>query len=134
MQLVLGAFTAGLRAGYAFASWPKMGDAWFPAGGWRDGWGVAANLANNPIVVQFVHRWWAWVAAAVLLGLAWKVDRRGIKGPAHAIVTLLVVQIGLGIATLLSGVDLHIAATHQAVAALLLASAVWAAHGVGRHA
>ena len=131
-QLVLGAFTAGLRAGYAFASWPKMGDSWFPAGGWNAAESVASNLLYNPIVVQFLHRWWAWAVAAAVLTLAWRAHRAHVKGAAHAIATALVVQIGLGIATLLSGVDLPIAVSHQAVAALLLASTVWAAHGLGR--
>jgi cytochrome c oxidase assembly protein subunit 15 len=134
VQILLGAFTAGLDAGYAFSSWPKMGEQWFPTGGWRDGWGVAANLADNPIVVQFVHRWWAWVATAAVLWLAARAQRAGVKGAAHAIATAIVVQIGLGIATLLSGVALPIAAAHQIVAALLLASVVWAAHGIGRRA
>jgi cytochrome c oxidase assembly protein subunit 15 len=134
VQILLGAFTAGLDAGYAFSSWPKMGEDWFPAGGWQAGWGVAANLADNPVVVQFVHRWWAWVAAAAVLGLAWTAHRAGVKGASHAIATVIVVQIGLGIATLLSGVAIPIAAAHQIVAALLLASVVWAAHGIGRRA
>ncbi len=132
VQIVLGAFTAGLRAGYAFASWPKMGDEWFPAGGWHDGWGLAANLADNPIVVQFVHRWWAWVVAAAVLTLAVRSQRAGIKGASHAIATAVIVQIALGITTLLSGVALYVAVAHQAVAVLLLGSVIWAAHGLGQ--
>jgi cytochrome c oxidase assembly protein subunit 15 len=134
VQILLGAFTAGLDAGYAFSSWPKMGETWFPEGGWRAGWSLAANVVDNPVVVQFVHRWWAWAAAAALLALAWRAQRAGIKGPGHAITTAVVVQILLGIATLLSGVSIPIAAAHQAVAALLLGSVVWAAHGLGRRA
>jgi len=130
IQLMLGAFTAGLDAGYAFAEWPTMGGRFFPEGvaflepAWR-------NLVDNPIVVQFVHRWFAWVAAAMLLRLAWKAHKAGVKGPTHAIATFLVLQIGLGIATLLTGVDIHIAVAHQAVGALLVASTVWAAHRWG---
>ncbi|MDB5662543.1 MAG: Heme synthase [Sphingomonas bacterium] len=134
VQILLGAFTAGLDAGYAFSSWPKMGDAWFPAGGWHSGWSVIANLADNPVVVQFVHRWWAWAAAAALLSLAWAAHKAQLKGLGHAVATLVIVQIALGIATLLTGVDLVVAVAHQAVAALLLASVVWAAHGLGRPA
>jgi len=131
MQLMLGAFTAGLRAGYAFASWPMMGDQWFPSGGWTSGRPASFNLSSNPIVVQFEHRWWAWaVAIAVcLLALAsWRARR-----PVRAIVLMLLVgvQIALGIETLLSGVQLPIAVTHQATAALLLAAMIWAAHGIG---
>lgn len=134
IQILLGAFTAGLDAGYAFSSWPKMGDTWFPGGGWQNSWSLAANLADNPVVVQFIHRWWAWVAAAALLTLAWRAHKGGVTGASHAIATLLVLQIALGIATLLTGVFLPVAAAHQAVAALLLASVIWAAHGLGRGA
>ena len=130
VQLMLGAFTAGLRAGYAYASWPKMGEDWFPPGGWQPG-GVAHNLLYNPIVVQFVHRWWAWVVALMAFLLAQRARRAGATGPAHAILTLVALQIGLGIATLLSGVALPVAVAHQATAALLLASFVWAAHAIG---
>jgi cytochrome c oxidase assembly protein subunit 15 len=131
VQLMLGAFTAGLRAGYAFATWPKMGDDFFPAGAWSTGRPFAYNLSSNPIVVQFAHRWWAWAVAAgvVLLALAsWRTGRR-----ARPVVLMIVVgaQIALGIETLLSGVSLPIAVAHQGVAALLLAAMVWTTHGLG---
>lgn len=131
IQLALGAFTAGLRAGYAFASWPKMGDQWFPTGGWASGKSLLFNLSSNPIAVQFVHRWWAWVVAlaAFLLAMAaWRARR---QGRAIVLVALVAVQIALGIHTLLGGVQLHVAVAHQATAALLLAAMIWAAHGVG---
>ncbi|PTQ11503.1 heme A synthase [Sphingomonas oleivorans] len=131
VQLLLGAFTAGLDAGFAFSSWPKMGDQWFPAGGWHQGWDPVRNAIDNPIVVQFIHRWFAWIAAAAALMLAWRAQQRGVKGAAHMIATMVVLQISLGIATLLSGVAIPIAVAHQAVAALLLAGLVWAAHGIG---
>jgi cytochrome c oxidase assembly protein subunit 15 len=132
VQIMLGAFTAGLDAGYAFSSWPLMGDRLFPEGGWRDGWSALANLADNPIVVQFVHRWWAWVAAAGALLLAARARKVGATGASHAILTAIVLQIGLGIATLLSGVAIPIAVAHQATAALLLAAMITASHGIGR--
>ena len=132
VQIMLGAFTAGLRAGYAFASWPRMGDDWFPAGGWNDAMSLAGNLSSNPVVVQFAHRWWAWVAAAAILLLARRVHHAGIHGPVHAVATLVAMQIVLGVATLMSGVALPIAVAHQAVAALLLGATIWAAHAAGR--
>jgi cytochrome c oxidase assembly protein subunit 15 len=134
VQLVLGAFTAGLRAGYAYASWPLMGDRWFPDGGWNGAHGVGWNILFNPVAIQFLHRWWAWgVAAAVVLvaRAAWTGDA---KAPALLAVALVCVQIGLGIATLLSGVALPLAVAHQATAAALLGSIVWCAHGIGRKA
>jgi cytochrome c oxidase assembly protein subunit 15 len=131
LQLVLGAFTAGLRAGYAFASWPKMGDAIFPAGGWSAGKTLAFNLSSNPIVVQFAHRWWAWVVAVAVFLLAMAAHRARHTERAILLMALVAAQIALGIETLLSGVSLHIAVAHQATAALLLAAMIWVAHGIG---
>lgn len=130
-QLVLGAFTAGLRAGYAFASWPKMGDAWFPAGGWQDAHGAAWNLVSNPVAVQFVHRWWAWGVAGAVLLLGRGAWMRGRTTPALLVAGLVAAQIALGVLTLLTGVALPVAVLHQATAALLLGAATWAAHAVG---
>ncbi|NIJ07840.1 cytochrome c oxidase assembly protein subunit 15 [Sphingomonas vulcanisoli] len=130
VQLMLGAFTAGLRAGYAFSSWPLMGDHFFPQGGWAPQ-GIAFNLFYNPVVVQFIHRWWAWVVVMVALLLAQSAWKKGGRvAGIHAIV-LVALQVVLGIATLLTGVLLPIAVAHQAVAALLLACFVWCAHVVG---
>lgn len=129
VQLLLGAFTAGLNAGFAFAEWPLMGGRLFPEGVpfleplWR-------NLVDQPIVVQFAHRWFALVAAAAAFTLAYKAKRAGVRGTGavHAVVTL---QIALGIATLLTGVDIAIAVAHQAVAALLVIVLAAVAHGLG---
>ncbi len=131
LQLVLGAFTAGLRAGYAFASWPMMGDEWFPAGGWWAGHGLGYNLVWNPVAVQFAHRWWAWVVAGAAVTMAWRARRAGAAAPATALIVLIAAQIALGVLTLLSGVALPVAVAHQATATLLLGATVWAAHALG---
>lgn len=132
VQLALGAFTAGLRAGYAFASWPLMGDTMFPEGGWQPSLGVLTNLVSNPVVVQFVHRWWAFVAAALILLVAGAVSARGLPARARALVAIVLLQIVLGVTTLLSGVDITLAVAHQACAALLLGTLIWSAHALGQ--
>ena len=130
-QIMFGAFTAGLDAGYAFSSWPLMGDEIFPAATpltdplWR-------NAVDNPVVVQFIHRWFAFVAAAGLVWLALRAIRSGAPRVGYAVLALVGAQILLGIATLLSGVEIVIAVGHQANAALLLIAATAAAHAVGR--
>ena len=131
VQIVLGALTAGLDAGYAFSSWPLMGDAWFPANVpmLTPAW---SNAVDNPIVVQFLHRWIAFVAAGALLWLSYNARQRGASRTAAAVAGLVVVQIALGIATLLTGVDIVVAVAHQANAALLLIATVVAAHAVSR--
>jgi len=130
-QIMFGAFTAGLNAGYAFASWPLMGDSFFPAGvpmvspAWR-------NAVDNPVVVQFIHRWFAFIAAAALVALALKAIRSGGGIAGRVLIGLVVFQILLGISTLMSGVEIGIAVAHQANAALTLIAATFAAHAIGR--
>ncbi|WP_426257569.1 COX15/CtaA family protein [Sphingomonas sp. DC1600-2] len=130
-QILFGAFTAGLDAGYAFSSWPLMGDEIFPAATpltdplWR-------NAVDNPVVVQFIHRWFAFVAAAGLVTLALATMRAGAPRTAAILIGLVACQIVLGIATLLSGVEIVVAVAHQANAALTLIAATAAAHAVGR--
>jgi cytochrome c oxidase assembly protein subunit 15 len=85
------------------------------------------NFVDNPIVVQFVHRWLAFVVAAAHRCSRCKPGSRGHPRPPPLVATVPV-QILLGIATLLSGVELWIAVAHQAMAALLLAAIVVAAH------
>lgn len=131
VQLLLGAFTAGLNAGFAFSSWPKMGEEWFPAGTpMVEPW--LRNLVDNPIVVQFVHRWFAWIAAGVLILLGLRVRKLGMPMALANLALLVSVQIALGIATLLTGVNIAIATAHQAVGALLVISATAAAFSLGR--
>ncbi len=129
VQLVYGAFTAGLDAGYAFASWPLMGDALFPAGVpmLQPGW---TNAVDNPIVVQFIHRWFAFAAAAGLCWLAVAATKAGSRAGFY-VIGLVTLQIMLGIATLMTGVQIHVAVAHQVNAALLLIAAVYAAHAIG---
>jgi cytochrome c oxidase assembly protein subunit 15 len=133
LQLMFGAYVAGLEAGYAYSSWPKMGDEWFPSNApMLDPF--LRNFVDNPLVVQFVHRWWAWAAAAGIALLARAAWRAGHRLPAAAALGLVMLQILLGIFTLLSGVELWIAAAHQAVAALVLAAVILAAHRLGERA
>src|SRR3954468_9542179 len=121
LQLMYGAYVAGLDAGFAYNSWPKMGDEWFPSDTpMMRPW--LANLVDNPIVVQFIHRWLAWavaLAVALLVAAAWV---RGRRGYATALVIAVAFQISLGIATLLSGVRIPLAAAHQGMAVILLAT------------
>lgn len=130
VQIMLGAFTAGLNAGYAFDTWPLMGGGIFPAG-------VAMlspawiNLVDNPIVVQFVHRWFAFIAAAGLVWLAQRAIHKGAARVGGLVILLVSLQIMLGISTLLTGVQIDIAVAHQLNAALTLIAAVAAAHAIG---
>ena len=130
VQLLFGAYTAGLNAGYVSNSWPLMNDYFIPGGiNWTAGIWAAFN--NDPYLIHFMHRWWAWVVVGFLLILARKVrpiDRRS----SVAIHTAFGSQILLGIATVMTGIDINLAVLHQAVGALVVASTVWGVHLLGR--
>lgn len=126
LQLLFGAYVAGLDAGYAFNSWPLMGDELYPsAAPWLEPF--FRNFVDNPITVQFIHRWWAFAVLALAVVLARKVKRVSRR---HSIALHSVVgaQILLGIWTLLSGVNLHVAVAHQGVATLVVAAFVAGVH------
>ena len=132
IQLLLGAWVAGLDAGQVANTWPLMNDRLVPEGiDWSNG--AAFALTHDPYLIHFVHRWWAWVAVAAMVILARKVkpiDRRA----SIAIHAALGTQILLGIATVMSGVALPLAALHQAVGALLVAATAWGIHVIGQTA
>jgi cytochrome c oxidase assembly protein subunit 15 len=131
VQLLLGAWVAGLNAGYVASDWPLMQGELVPAG-IDTARGILFTLTHDPFLIHFLHRWWAWVAVAGLVVLARHVkplDRRA----SIAIHSALGTQILLGIATVMSGMNIALAVLHQAVGALVVVSVAWGAHVVGRH-
>jgi len=130
IQLLLGAWVAGLNAGYVASDWPTMQGKLYPDGvDWSKG--EVHALTNDPFLIHFMHRWWAWVVVAALVIFARRVkpiDRRA----SIAIHSAFGSQIILGIATVMSGMNIAFAVLHQAVGALVLAATTWGAHVVGR--
>jgi heme a synthase len=131
VQLLLGAWVAGLNAGYVSNSWPLMNDHFVPEG-IDMAKGFLYALVNDPFLTHFVHRWWAWVAVIALIMLARRTRKAGVRSASAAIHSAFGVQILLGIATVMTGVNIILAVSHQAVGALLVASTVWGAHVIGR--
>jgi cytochrome c oxidase assembly protein subunit 15 len=130
LQILLGAWVAGMNAGQVANSWPLMNGRIFPAGvDWSTG---VAAFANDPFLVHFLHRWWAWGVVVVLVIFARRLRSAGHRGASIAIHSAFGTQILLGIFTVTSGVALPLAALHQAVGALLVAATAWGAHLAGR--
>ncbi len=129
LQLLLGAWVAGLNAGLASDTWPLMQGRLMPEYDGSRGFFHAAT--HDPFLIHFLHRWWAWVAVAALVVMARRVkplERRA----SIAIHASFGIQILLGIATVVTGVALWLAVAHQIVGALLVASFAWGAHVLGR--
>jgi heme a synthase len=131
VQLLFGAYTAGLNAGQVSNTWPLMNGRIVPDG-IADAGGWFATLTNDPFLIHFVHRWWAFVAVVALVILARRVKAAGVRPATVAIHSAFGVQIILGIATVMTGVNITLAVLHQAVGALVVASAAWGMHVVGR--
>ena len=131
VQLMLGAWVAGFRAGYVSNSWPGMNGHFIPQGiDWSNGAGFA--MTHDLYLLHFMHRWWAWVVVGVLVALARKVKSEGTRAASIAIHSTFGTQIILGILTVLSGIVIWLAVLHQANGALLVAATVWGAHELGR--
>ena len=130
VQILYGAWVAGLDAGQVANTWPLMHSRFVPDGiDWS--LGAAHTLSHDPFLVHFIHRWWAWVVVAALVIFARRV-RRLDRGASIAIHSAFGAQVLLGIGTVLTGVATSFALLHQAVAALLVAATVWGAHVHGR--
>lgn len=130
VQLLLGAWVAGLNAGLVSDTWPLMQGRLFPEVNWSSG--VLRAFANEPFLLHFLHRWWAWVAVVALVVLARKVRSAGVRPASIAIHSAFGTQILLGIATVMTGVALWLAVLHQLFGALLVAATAWGAHGLGQ--
>lgn len=129
VQLMLGAWVAGFRAGYVSNTWPDMNGRFVPEGiDWSHG--VLFAATHDAFLLHFLHRWWAWVVVAVLVLFARQVRRKS-RAASIGIHSAFGTQIVLGILTVLSGIALPLAVLHQAVGALVVAATVWGAHELG---
>lgn len=133
VTVLWGAMVAGLDAGLAYNTFPLMNGALLPAEALSivPAW---LNLFDNTALVQFVHRWLAIVSAVVVLALtvrARRVEGCGALAPWLGLAVL--VQVGLGIATLLLAVPIAIATLHQAGALVLVALLVGLQWRMTRH-
>ena len=132
IQLLYGALMAGLRAGLVTDQWPLMNSAFWP-GSTQAGESLGHALFADPAIVHFIHRWWAWVTVAALVWLARRV-RKAARPASVAIHSAFGTQIVLGIAVVMAGVPIWLAALHQLVGALVVVATAWGVHELGRRA
>lgn len=131
VQVILGAFMAGLHGGLIYNSWPTMNGQWVPSGLLVQE-PVYMNFLYNIDTIQFMHR---TLAAALVVGFAaWYIpNRRTVpKRAAIAIAHTLALQFVLGVLTLLHHVPLPLALAHQLVALLLFSFSVALLRSLGK--
>ncbi|MCU0827389.1 MAG: COX15/CtaA family protein [Tabrizicola sp.] len=128
LQIVLGALVAGIDAGRAFPTWPLMNGQFFPAEAFYVPDGTGGSLPvwyaflENPGLVQFIHRMSGYLLLAFGV-VVWLRGRRSsyqaTQGAFDQVMAMMVVQMGLGIATVLTVAHVHVAITHQIGAVIL---------------
>ncbi len=128
VQVVLGAFVAGLKAGLVYNTWPDMDGQWFPSDYWFES-APHLSVFESHAAVQFNHRVTAYLlVAAVLVQAALMLKRPAddaIRRSGLILLLAVFAQMVLGIATLLAHVPLHLGLMHQGGGAIVLGIAVW---------
>lgn len=131
VQIIWGAFVAGLNAGKVYTTWPKMGNEWIAEGvtamtPWY------ANFIEGFAGVQFFHRYLAYVIVAIIFVIYFKARKFDLsssqKVGIKALVFAVSMQFVLGVITLVMAVPVTLGLLHQLGAYLLLGSAVFAYH------
>ncbi|NUM89794.1 MAG: COX15/CtaA family protein [Bdellovibrionales bacterium] len=122
VQVLWGCFTSGLKAGVYYSTYPLMGGEVLPATAFAlSPW--LANFLENPVAVQWVHRWMGTVTFLFTLGLSWfyvtKVSRSLLRPFLH-LASVMTVQFVLGVAVLLLAVPVSLAVFHQFMAVLVV--------------
>lgn len=135
IQIFWGGLVAGLKAGLSYNTFPLMAGGWLPPSAWGMQ-PVLLNLIENPGTVQWVHRVLATVllvAASALAIIVWRrANISAFRSLSAALLGVILLQYGLGVLTLLSGVQIGIAVSHQFVALLTVAVLLTYLHRVLR--
>jgi len=128
LQIVLGAFVAGLDAGLIYNSWPLMDGAFIPGGIYPS----AMAAFEQHLTVQFNHRMVAYLIAVLTVIFCWRVvaagAERSLRKAAMWFATAVLAQIVFGIATLVSVVPIWMGGIHQFCAVVVLGAAIYMLH------
>ena len=128
LQALLGGLVAGLKAGYMYNTYPKMGDRWLPESAWMmdPSW---MNFLENGVMIQFMHRTIAILVLGAIVMFWYKTRTIALPSRLKTAIGILLVmvfiQLTLGITTLLLVVPVFWGVAHQAGALVLFSVAVW---------
>lgn len=133
LQIMYGAFTAGLKAGYVSNTFPLMFGALFPANLLNETGTLLDNILTNSVTIHFIHRWFAFLflgfAALVFHFLKYKVGFFKAMLP----MLFIVLQILFGIGTIMMNMPTFMALIHQAGAVIIMGFILHFMHGLLRN-
>lgn len=128
LQITYGGMTAGLKAGHVSSTWPLMFGKWIPPNLFNS----FINLFESPQTIVFIHRWFAFAVLIIVFVMYVFARRRDYHGEIRngliLLLAVVVLQITLGIFTVISYVNIIIALLHQAAAIGLFALGVYFIH------
>ncbi|MDP7028196.1 MAG: COX15/CtaA family protein [Candidatus Marinimicrobia bacterium] len=128
LQIIYGAFVAGLKAGYGWNTFPKMAGQWVPDGLLPlSPWYI--NFTEHNLTVQFIHRILGWFLCMLIPGY-WRYTRGFTLSPQQdfaitALMNIVILQFLLGMLTLIWVVPVWLGVAHQAGAVILVLSGVY---------
>ncbi len=125
LQIIYGAFVAGLKAGLIYPTYPMMGNEWLPSViGETLGVDGVMSFFEFPVLVQFIHRWLAVVVVGVIAWIYIKTRKQHLAGEqknvVFSLVIMVVIQFLLGVFTLINKVPISLGVLHQLGAVFLL--------------
>jgi heme a synthase len=121
-QIIFGAFLAGLNGGLLYNSWPDMNGKFIPDDINKNDL-YNFNSLNNPTVVQFYHRFLAYILTTFLVVLNYFFYKKKINFKSIMILnSAILFQMILGILTLITGVKIYYASLHQLGSVFVLTS------------
>ena len=126
-QIVIGAFVSGMDAGKIYNSWPLMGGTYFPNDNKIENL-FKLSAFSDPSLVQFIHRNLAYVIGFFYVLIFFKVYKNKINKLYRSVNILgffIILQIILGIFTILLGAQIYIAAVHQVSSIFLVTSSIY---------
>jgi len=122
LMILTGGFVAGTRAGFVFNTFPLMYDNFVPPGLFAME-PAYINLFENVATIQFNHRIIAYTLIALVLFFWFSIYKNAVTSrlrfTAHLLLAMLVIQVSLGISTLLLVVPVPLAVAHQGGALVL---------------
>tara|TARA_Y100000590_G_C15520564_1_gene939234 strand:- start:291 stop:1067 length:777 start_codon:yes stop_codon:yes gene_type:complete len=127
LQITIGAFVSGMDAGKIYNSWPLMGDTYFPNDS-LIGDLFKISALSDPSLMQFIHRNLAYLIFVFYLLILFKIYNNKLYKFFYSIKLvgiLLIIQIILGILTLIYGAHIYIASMHQISSIFLISSSVY---------
>ena len=127
IQIVIGAFVSGMDAGKIYNSWPLMGNTYFPNDNNIENL-FKLSAFSDPSLVQFIHRNLAYGIVLFYVLIFFKVYKNKIIKLYRSVNILgffIILQIILGIFTIILGAQIYIAAVHQVSSIFLVTSSIY---------